>query len=331
MERRKARVYDTDYTRNCLFDGIIGCNNHRTDPASEYLYHIDRFHSLIDKAITLGLNGTANDAFWTGTSYLLASAVSQPFITNLSDIFGRRDMNLIALAFFTVGTLICCLAQDFTVMLVGRSIQGIGGGGILSLGLVIVTDIIPLRQRPKYYGIIQAAWAIGTISGPLIGGALVENTTWRWVFYITFPFCGIGFILIPLTVKLQTRATSFRHRLLQVDWTGGLLFIAGTTLFLIAITWGGTEFPWGSYQTLVPLILGTVVILISLLWEAYIAKQPVLRVRVFNGISAKAAYICTLAQGTLVSRECYTSHHTNRGVAIRRTILLSLLSRFSQG
>ena len=70
-------------------------------------------------------------------------------------------MNLLALALFTIGTIVCCVAQNFTVMLVGRSIQGVGGGGILTLGLVIVTDIVPLRQRPTYYGIIQAAWAIG--------------------------------------------------------------------------------------------------------------------------------------------------------------------------
>lgn len=90
-------------------------------------------------------------------------------------------MLLFSLTFFTVGTALCAAANDFTVMLTGRTIQGIGGGGIITLCQVIFCDIVPLRQRPKYFSIVLGAWSIGTIVGPVIGGALVEHTTWRWV------------------------------------------------------------------------------------------------------------------------------------------------------
>jgi MFS family permease len=113
------------------------------------------------QALATALHGTSSDAFWAGTSYLLTSAVFQPFIAALSDIFGRQQLLLLSLLFFSAGALICALANDFTILFVGRSIQGIGGGGIITLGQVIFSDIIPLRQRPKYFSSVLGAWAIG--------------------------------------------------------------------------------------------------------------------------------------------------------------------------
>ena len=209
------------------------------------------------QAIATDLHGSTTDTFWTGTSYLLTQSVLQPFIVSLSDIFGRRLFYLISLAFFTIGTLLCCLSQNFTELLAGRSIQGIGGGGLLSLGLVIVTDIVPLRQRPIYVGINQIAWALGSVSGPLIGGLFVQHTTWRWIFYINFPFCGIGFLTVPLVMRLRANRASVRDRLLHdVDWIGGFLFVSSTCSFLIGVTWGGAQYPWTSWRTLVPMIVG---------------------------------------------------------------------------
>jgi MFS family permease len=131
------------------------------------------------------LKGSATDAFWAGTSYLLTSAVSQPIISSTSDIFGRRGMLMMSLFFFTLGTLLCApIAKNFTVLLLGRSVQGIGGGGIITLGQVIFADIVPLRQRPKYFSIVLGAWAIGSVLGPLIGGLFSVHASWRWCFYI---------------------------------------------------------------------------------------------------------------------------------------------------
>jgi MFS family permease len=130
--------------------------------------------------LAVDLHGTANEALWTGTSYLLTSAVFQPFIAAVSDIFGRRELLLPSLLLFTAGTAICCSAQDFTVMLIGRCVQGVGGGGIITLSQVIFADIIPLRQRPKYFSVVLGAWALGSVLGPLIGGLFVEKASWRW-------------------------------------------------------------------------------------------------------------------------------------------------------
>ena len=129
--------------------------------------------------------GTSTDAFWAGTSYLLTCAVCQPFIAALSDIFGRKEMLFASVLLFTLGTALCApIAKGFAVFFAGRSVQGIGGGGIITMGQVIFADIVPLRQRPKYFAIVLAAWALGSVLGPLIGGLFVEHAIWRWCFYL---------------------------------------------------------------------------------------------------------------------------------------------------
>ncbi|PGH10050.1 hypothetical protein GX51_00317 [Blastomyces parvus] len=243
------------------------------------------------------LNGTAIQAFWAGTSFLLTYAVFQPFIAVASDIFGRREVMLASVSLFTAGTLIACLAQNFSALLAGRSIQGMGAGGVFVLGYVILTDIVPLRQRPKFTAIVQIAWAIGTILGPLVGGLFAEHSTWRWTFYINFPFCAIGFIMVPIAVKLQRQDSSFMDKIKQVDWIGGTLFITSTTLLLMAISWGGTQFAWDHIATFAPMLLGIFGLLYTIWYEFRIAKIPFLRKSLFYCRSAIAAYICSLIQG----------------------------------
>ncbi|KFY24241.1 hypothetical protein V493_05366 [Pseudogymnoascus sp. VKM F-4281 (FW-2241)] len=255
--------------------------------------------------ISHALNGNAVLTFWAGTSYLLTSAVFQPFLGALSDIFGRREILFLSLSLFTIGTLVCCTANNFTSLLAGRSIKGIGGGGIIAMVLVVLTDIVPLRQRPKYTSYVQVTLAFGTISGPLIGGAIVQHLTWRWLFYLSFPFCGIGLALIPFVVKLKKQKTTFINMFLHVDWLGSFLFIGSTTSFLIAITWGGVQFPWGSYQTLVPLLIGIAGCVVTVFWEKWGAKFPFVRLSIFKARSAYAAYFCAMTQGLLLYAELY--------------------------
>jgi MFS family permease len=118
--------------------------------------------------LILAIHGSTTQAFWVGTAYLLASAVTMHYNAALSNIFGRATCYLASLASFTMGAIICSLSHDLTLMLVGRVIQGVGGGGILILTLIIYTDIVPLRYLGQYYGIVQGAWALGTVIGPIV-------------------------------------------------------------------------------------------------------------------------------------------------------------------
>ena len=124
------------------------------------------------------LHGTAIETFWTGTSFLLSSAVFQPPIAALSHIFGRMAALTGCVICFLVGIIISGLAQNFTIMLVGRTIQGVGGGGVILLNDIIITDLVPMRLRGAYFGAIGGVWALGSVSGPIIGGALAYKATW---------------------------------------------------------------------------------------------------------------------------------------------------------
>jgi len=103
---------------------------------------------------------------------------------SLSDVFGRRLVVLATLAVFAAGCIVCALAPNFTVLIAGRTVMGIGGGGITSLTLIVLTDLVPLRDRARFYSVITMVWAIGSLTGPTIGGALAQHGLWRWIFWL---------------------------------------------------------------------------------------------------------------------------------------------------
>lgn len=213
----------------------------------------------------------------------------------------RKELLLTALTFFTIGSLIAGAAKNFTTLLAGRCCQGIGGGGIITMGQIIFADIVPLRQRPKWFSIVLAAWAIGSVLGPLVGGLFVDHLSWRWTFYINIPFCAIGAVMIPLFVKLKTMRTSLIDKLRRVDYIGAFLFIGSMTSFLIGLSWAGVQFAWLSIQTLLPLGVGVGGVVLSIFYEFKWAPEPFLRRSLFYNGSAIAAYCCALVQGLLVS------------------------------
>ena len=125
--------------------------------------------SHIAQIMAKALGGSAIEAFWSGTSFLLTSTVFQPVIGSFSHIFGRKTLIYVSLAFFLAGSIIAALANNFTVILVGRSIQGVGGGGIICLTEMVVVDTVPLRERGKWLSFFGAMWSLGTVAGPLLG------------------------------------------------------------------------------------------------------------------------------------------------------------------
>ena len=124
------------------------------------------------------LNGTAIEAFWAGTSFLLCSTIFQPSFAELSHVFGRKPIVMGTLVLFLVGAIVAATADSFGPLLVGRSLQGVGGGGLIALTEILVTDLVPLRQRGQWLGVISGMWSIGSVTGPIIGGAFAEAASW---------------------------------------------------------------------------------------------------------------------------------------------------------
>lgn len=124
------------------------------------------------------LKGTAIEAFWAGTSFLLCSTIFQPSFAELSHIFGRKPLVMLALVLFLIGAIVAATANGFGPLLVGRSLQGVGGGGLIALTEILVTDLVPLRQRGQWFGVISAMWSLGSVTGPIIGGAFAQSVSW---------------------------------------------------------------------------------------------------------------------------------------------------------
>lgn len=136
-----------------------------------------------------------------------------------------------------MGTIIASVADNVALLLVGRCVQGIGGGGLVALTYVVITDMVTLRERGKYMSVISLQWAIGSVVGPVIGGAFAEKATWRWIFWLNIPFCVIAAVGIPICLRLHIKEGSIWTKLRAFDWFGSFLFVAATTSCLIPVTW----------------------------------------------------------------------------------------------
>ncbi|PTU22073.1 hypothetical protein P175DRAFT_0508935 [Aspergillus ochraceoroseus IBT 24754] len=245
------------------------------------------------------LGGSAMEAFWSGTSFLLCSTVFQPSTATMSDIFGRQPVILISLVFFFAGALVAGLAKNFTQILVGRCIQGVGGGGLAVLSEVVVTDLVPLHLRGNYYGVLSAMYSLGSVLGPVLGGGFSENVTWRWIFYINFPFIGIGTILVLFFFRLTIPEGSLKAKFKRVDYIGTILFVGSISSFLIPLSWGGVMYSWGSWRTLVPLIIGLVGLVSFVIYES-LAPQPMIPHSIFQNRSAAVAFAASSLQGLIL-------------------------------
>lgn len=185
-------------------------------------------------------------------------------------------------------------------MLCGRAIQGLGCGGINALTETLVTDLVPLRERGKYFSIISAVWAIGSVSGPVVGGVFAQNQAWRWLFWINVPIAGIGFVGIIMFLNLEKRKGSLKDIMVEIDYLGSLIFIVSLSSFLIPVAWGGVLYPWGSWQTLVPLIIGAFGLVGFCLYEGKLAKHTLLPMRLFYDRSTSICYFTDFIHGIIL-------------------------------
>lgn len=155
-----------------------------------------------------------------------------------------------------LGSGIAGVAINIAMLIAGRAVQGLGGGGISMLTKVVVTDLVALRDRGKYLAIVMMAAVLGAAIGPFVGGAIVDRTTWRWVFYINLPIGGASLILLFLFLHTNyERGQTILQRLARIDYLGNAILILANVAILISFTWGGAMYPWSSYRVIVPLVL----------------------------------------------------------------------------
>ncbi|KAE8163405.1 major facilitator superfamily domain-containing protein [Aspergillus tamarii] len=256
--------------------------------------------------VTRELDGGENYV-WIANSYTLASAVVQPLIGQISNIVGRRNPMIILMCLFALGSGICGGATSTGMMIAGRTVQGLGAGGILLLLEVIVCDLVPLRERAQYVGIALSTCALGISLGPLVGGALVQHATWRWVFYINLPCAGVALVALILCLNVQhKREASWGRALARVDWVGNTIFIAAICAIMYALVVGGSVHPWSSYQVLVPLVLGAFGWVLFHIFEASpYCLEPTMPPRLFHNRTSMTAYILAFLAAMLMQWVVY--------------------------
>jgi EmrB/QacA subfamily drug resistance transporter len=191
--------------------------------------------------IVSDLGGLSNYS-WVITSYMLATTVTVPLYGKLGDIHGRRPLILAAIGIFLVGSALCGTAQSMGQLVAFRALQGIGAGGLFPLALAVVANIVPPRDRGRYQGLIGATFAAASIIGPALGGFIVDNASWRWIFLVNLPVGGLALGMIYLTMPKRVE----RRREHSLDYAGALLLGVGTSALLLGLVWGGREYPWGS-------------------------------------------------------------------------------------
>ncbi|KAK1968005.1 major facilitator superfamily transporter [Colletotrichum sublineola] len=250
--------------------------------------------------MSLALGGTALEAFWSGTSFLLASTVLQPTVAGLSGIFGRKHLVFASALLFAVGSVVGALANSFTVVIVGRTIQGVGGGGIIALIEVIITDLVPLAVRGQWFSLLSAVWSVGTVTGPLIGAGFAQDVSWRWIFWINLPIIALGIVMVFFFLKLLGIPGEVGAKLKRFDWVGSFLFTTGSTSFLFGISTGGVMYEWSSFRCLLPLLLGVLIMVGFGFWEIKFAKEPLVDKGIFNNWTMVANYIMTVFHGMIL-------------------------------
>jgi EmrB/QacA subfamily drug resistance transporter len=232
----------------------------------------------------VGEFGGVDHFTWVVTAYVLGTTVSTPIWGKLGDLYGRKAVFLTSVVIFLVGSALCGMAGsdmlggpgDGMVELIAfRAVQGLGAGGLMVGVMAIIGDLVPPRERGRYQGMIAGIMAIAMVAGPLVGGFITDNLSWRWAFYVNLPLGGVALLVLATTMHLPKYRTEHK-----IDWLGAALLSVGITAIVLLTTWGGNEYDWASPQILGLAVLAAVTLVAFGLVERRV-PEPILPLGLF--------------------------------------------------
>ncbi|KAJ5618112.1 MFS general substrate transporter [Penicillium hordei] len=242
-----------------------------------------------------------DDVGWYGSAYLLTCCAFQLLFGKLYKIFSVRIVFLASILVFEVASAICGAAPNSITFIIGRAICGVGAAGILAGTIMCIIHSVPLQKRPKIQGLFGALFGIASVVGPLIGGAFVSNVTWRWCFYVNLPIGGAAMVFIAFCLKIPKQDTanvSWREKLLQLDFFGTILLVAGVLCLILALQWGGQAYAWSSGRVVACLVLMAVLLLSFVAVQVFLPKTATLPLRIFSQRSVISGFWQTLCVGS---------------------------------
>jgi EmrB/QacA subfamily drug resistance transporter len=238
---------------------------------------------------------------WVVSAYLLAATAVTPLYGKASDIYGRRSTLLVGISVFVIGSIACALAQNLVCLIIARAVQGLGGGGLLSLGQTIIADIVTPRERPRYQVYIVGVFMVSSLAGPLLGGVFAQYLHWSMIFWINLPLGIAAFWMTYALLKKLPR----HERPHKLDILGSVLMVAATVILMLALSWAGVHYAWRSLE-----IFGLVATS-AMLWMLFLirlrtAHEPLIPSAIFkNGVVASGIAAAFFAMGTFIGLAIY--------------------------
>ncbi|KAI7850899.1 major facilitator superfamily domain-containing protein [Circinella umbellata] len=235
---------------------------------------------------------------WIATAYMVSMNAFQPLSGKFSDIFGRKPILIFGLGIFFVGSLVNALTPNIEGLIAGRTLQGFGAGGIMSMVFVIISDIAPVDLRPKLQSMLIVVYGLASVVGPLIGGAFVDYLSWRWDFWLNIILGGLAFVIVFFIFKetSEVRDESMMTKIKRIDFLGTIFSISFIVCLLLALSWG-PQLGWGSGHCIGPFVAAGVSLILLIISEGWIAKEPIMPYQIFANPRILAIYLYMITLG----------------------------------
>jgi EmrB/QacA subfamily drug resistance transporter len=219
---------------------------------------------------------------WIVTAYLLTATCVTPLVGKLSDLYGRRVVLRICLGVFILGSVLCALAPSMILLILARAVQGVGGGGLMTMAQTIIGDVVSPRERGRYAGYFSIVWGSSSVLGPTIGGVVTDQIGWPWIFWINLP---LGLLALVISDH-ALRKLPVAGRRSTLEFAGIVLLCAATIALLLIFSLGGHRLAWGSPQILI-LAVAALALAASFVWQQRQSPEPIFPSRFFrDGVTA---------------------------------------------
>jgi EmrB/QacA subfamily drug resistance transporter len=220
--------------------------------------------------------GNLSQAPWITVGFLLTQTIATPIIGKLSDIYGRKLTFQVTIVVFLASSVLCALSRNMTQLVLLRGLQGIGAGGLLSLPMAIVGDILPPAERARYQGYIAGTFALASLLGPLVGGFFVDYLSWRWVFFVNLPIGAVSMYVVQRRLQIERELTARK-----IDYAGAAALTVATTPLVVALLHAGEKYGWSSPFTVSLFVLAAIGTVVFILIELR-AEEPILPMQLFG-------------------------------------------------